>query len=70
MTPFIAALSRTARSIRHAADRIGRRFIRKAEIKLGITMSLPPFLKFAFDYKADIGGAANDNTPSQPRQSA
>jgi hypothetical protein len=70
MTPFIAALSRTARSIRHAVSRIGRRFARRAEIKLGITASLPPFLKFAFEYKADIGEAANDNTSSEPRQSA
>jgi hypothetical protein len=70
MAPFIVALSRTAHSIRQAADRIGRRFTRKAEIKLSITMSLPPFIKFAFDYKADIGEAANDNTVSQPRQPA
>ena len=70
MTPFIAALSRTARSIRHAVSRIGRRFARRAEIKLGITVSPPPFLKFAFEYKADIGEAANDNTSSEPRQSA
>ena len=67
MTPFIAALSRTARSTRRAANRISRRFTRKAEIKLGITVSLPSFLKLAFDYKADIGDAANDITPSQPR---
>ena len=38
MTPFIEALSNTARSIRHEASRIGRRFTRKAEIKFGITV--------------------------------
>lgn len=44
MTPFSAALSRTARSFRQAANRIGRRCTRKAEIKFGITVSLPPSL--------------------------
>jgi len=31
---------------------------------------LPPFLKFAFDYKADIGEPANDNMPHQPGRTA
>jgi hypothetical protein len=31
---------------------------------------LAAFLKFAFNYKADIGESAADNTPNQPRQSA
>ena len=63
MTTFISALTRT---VRRCAKRLSRRLTRKAEIKLGITVSLPPFLKFALDYKADIGEPANDDTPRQP----
>jgi hypothetical protein len=69
MTPLIAALSRAARSIRQAANRIGNRFTRKAEIKFGITVSFPPFLKLTFAYKANIGEAANNNIPAPPSQS-
>jgi hypothetical protein len=49
---------------------LSRRLTRKAEIKLGITVSLPPFLKFALDYKADIGEPANNDTPRQPGRTA
>ena len=66
MTTFISALTRTVLRIRRNAKRLSRRLTRKAEIKLGITVSLPPFLKFALDYKADIGEPANDDTPRQP----
>ena len=70
MTTFISALTRTVRRIRRCAKRLSRRLTRKAELKLGITVSLPPFLKFAFDYKADIGEPANDNAPRQPGRTA
>jgi hypothetical protein len=70
MTTFILALTRTVRRIRRSAKRLSQRLTRNAEIKLGITVSLPPFLKFAFDYKADIGEPANDNTPRQPGRTA
>ena len=66
MTTFISALTRTVLRIRRNAKRLSRRLTRKAEIELGITVSLPPFLKFALDYKADIGEPANDDTPRQP----
>jgi hypothetical protein len=70
MTTFISALTRTVRRIRRSAKRLSRRLTRKAEIKLGITVSLPPFLKFALDYKANIGEPANDDTPHQPGRTA
>jgi hypothetical protein len=71
MDTAISAITRTSRSIRRAVNRIARRLTRKASVKLGITVSVPPFLKFVFDYKADIGEAANDNRPRRkPRQSA
>ena len=70
MTTFISALTRTVRRIRRCAKRFSRRLTRKAEIKLGITVSLPPFLKFAFDYKADIGQPANDNTSHKSGRTA
>lgn len=68
MHPLISALTRTARSLRNSARRIASRLTRKAKIKLGITVSVPPFLKVAFDYQADIGEAANDNRPRRSRK--
>ena len=63
MTTFISALTRTVLRIRRNAKRLSRRLTRKAEIKLGITVSLPPFLTFAFVYEADVGEPAKDDTP-------
>lgn len=37
------------------------RYARKAGIKIGITVAVPPFLKVALDYTADLGEPANDN---------
>lgn len=54
----ISAIARTLHRILH-------RLSRKARIKLGITVSLPPFLKIALDYSADIGEPANDNKPQR-----
>jgi hypothetical protein len=62
MNTAISAITRTSRSIRRTVNRIARRLTRKASIKLGITVSVPPFLKFVLAYKADIGEAANDNS--------
>ena len=70
MTTFISALTRTVRRIRRRAKRLSRRLTRKAEIKLVITVSLPPLLKFAFDYKANIGEPAKDDTPHRPGRTA
>ncbi len=70
MTTFISALTRTVRRIRRCVKRLSRRLTRKAEIKLCITVSLPPLLKFAFDYKADIGEPANDNTSHKSERTA
>ena len=61
MNTAISAITRTSRSIRRTVNRIARRLTRKASIDLGITVSVPPFLKFVLFYKADIGQAANDN---------
>ena len=62
MNTAISAITRTSRSIRRTIHRIARRLTRKASIDLGITVSVPPFLKFVLSYKADIGQAANDNS--------
>jgi hypothetical protein len=70
VTTFISALPRPVRRIRRCAKRLSRRLTRKAEIKLGITVGLRPFLKFAFDYRADIAEPANDNTPHRPGRTA
>jgi hypothetical protein len=71
MNTAISAITRTSRSIRRAVNRIARRLTRKASITLGITVSVSPFVKFVFDYKADIGEPANDNRPRRkPRQTA
>jgi hypothetical protein len=71
MNTAISAITRTSRSIRRAVNRIARRLTRKASIKLGITVSVPPFVKFVFDYKADISKPANDNrSRRKPRQTA
>ena len=66
----ISAITRTSRSIRHAVNRIARRLTRKASISLGITVSVPPFVKLALSYKADLSKPgnripkpANDNKP-------
>ncbi len=67
MTTFISTFTRrTGRS----TTRLIRRLTRKAEIKLGLTVSIPPFVKLVADYKADIGDAANDNAREKPGQSA
>ncbi len=75
MTTLISALSRTARSFRRAINRIANRLTRKAKIKLGLTLSFPPFVKFALDYTADLSKPenrlpqpANDNKPRRSRK--
>ena len=70
MNPLISALTRTARSLRRSFKRIAQRLTRKAKIKLGLTFSLPPFVKVVFDYQADLGEPANDNRRRKPRQTA
>ena len=60
MNTTISVIARTAR---RPVNRLLRRLTRKAEIKLGIIVSLPPFLKLVFFYKADLGEPANDNQP-------
>jgi hypothetical protein len=72
---FTAAIVRTSRSIRRAATNLITRFTRKASINLAITISLPPFVKLAIDYKADLSKPenrlpkpANDNKPRRSRK--
>ena len=64
MTTSIAAFTRTTRRIRGRAKRLIRRLTRKAEIKLCLTISLPPFLKPVLDYKVDIGVPATTTRPA------
>ena len=68
MKTAISAITRTSRSVRGALNRIARRLTCKASIKLGITVSVPPFVKFVFDHKADIGEPANDNRRRRNRR--
>jgi hypothetical protein len=71
MNPLISAITRTARSLRRSVHRIAQRLTRKAKIRLGLTFSLPPFVKVVFDYQADLGEPANDNrTGRKPRHTA
>jgi hypothetical protein len=41
-TPLVSAITRTARSLRRSFPRIAQRHTRRAKIKLGLTLSLPP----------------------------
>jgi hypothetical protein len=73
MNSITAAFIRTSRSIRRATTNLLNRLTRKASLKLAVTVSLPPFVKFAIDYKADLSKPeigipkpANDN----PRRSS
>jgi hypothetical protein len=72
MNTFTAAIDR---SIRGAASSLIGRFTHKASIKLAVTISLPPFVKLAIDYKADLSKPenrlpkpANDNKPRRSRK--
>lgn len=61
MNTTISALSRTARSVRRAVHQLITALTRKAALNIHLTVSLPPFVKAAFDYKAEINSAANDD---------
>ena len=54
MNAITAAFIGTSRSIRRATANLLDRLSRKASLKLAVTVSLPPFVKFAIDYKADL----------------
>ena len=59
MNAITAAFIRTSRSIRRATTNLLNRLTRKASLKLAVTVSLPPFVKFAIDYKADLSKPKN-----------
>jgi hypothetical protein len=68
MNPITAVFVRTSRSIRRAVISVLDRLTRKASLKLAVSVSLPPFLKFSLDYRADLSKpekrvqrSANDN---------
>ena len=54
MNSITAVFIRTSRSIRRATNNLLNRLTRKASLKLSVTVSLPPFVKFAIDYTADL----------------
>ena len=64
MNTAISALTRTARTVRRAITRLVTRLTRRAEIKVRISVSGPPFLRRVVDCMADLRVAANDNNPS------
>jgi len=71
MNTAISVLTRVARNIRRAITRLARRLTHRAQVKVRISVSVPPFLKLVVDYKADLREAANDNKPGiRPRHSA
>jgi len=71
MNTAISALTRIACNIPRAIAGLARRLTRRAEIKVRLSFSVPPFLKLVVDYKADLREAANDNKPGiRPRHSA
>ena len=71
MDTAISALTRIARNIRRGITRLARRLTRRADIKVRISISVPPFLQLVVDYKADLREAANVNKPGiRPRHSA
>ena len=71
MNTAISALTRIARNIRRGITRLARRLTRRADIKVRISVSVPPFLQLVVDYKADLREAANVNKPGiRPRHSA
>jgi hypothetical protein len=59
MNSITAVFIRTSRSIRRATNNLLNRFTRKASLKLSVTVSLPPFVKFAIDYTADLSRPEN-----------
>ena len=59
MNSITAAFIRTSRSIRRATNNLLNRLTRKASLKLSVTVSLPPFMKFAIDYTADLSKPEN-----------
>ena len=75
MKSISASVTRTSRSIRRATKNLFVRLTRKASLKLALTISLPPFVKLAIDYKADpskpenaVPKPANDNKPRRRTQ--
>ena len=71
MNTAISALIRSAHSICRAVGRLVTRLTRRAELKVSISVSVPPFLKLVVEYNADLRPAANDNNLSiRPRHSA
>ena len=71
MNTAISALTRTAHDIRRAITRLATRLTRRAEIKVRLSVSVPPFLKLVVEYNVDLRPAANDNNLSiRPRHSA
>ena len=54
MNTAISALTRTAHSIRGAISCLVTRLTRRAEIKVRLSVSVPPVLKLVVDYKADL----------------
>jgi len=71
MTTTVKALANLSRRVAARFHRLFNRLTRKAELTLGITVAIPPFLKMEVRYKKDFGTPANDNhRRPRPRRSA
>lgn len=71
MTTTISALATLSRRVARSFHRLLARPIRKATLAVTVTVAVPPFIKVAVTYKADLGKAANDNRPQRgPRSIA
>ncbi len=66
MNSITAVFIRTSRSIRRATNNLLNRLTRKASLKLSVTVSLPPFVKLAIDYTADL--SRPENRPPKPAE--
>jgi hypothetical protein len=61
MTTTIKALANLSRRVAASFHRLFNSLTRKAELTLGITVAIPPFLKMEVHYKRNFGTPANDN---------
>ena len=67
MNRLVTTIDRTSRGIRASIRSIANRLTRKARIKVSLTISLPPFVKLALDYSADLSREPGKPAKACPR---
>jgi len=64
MTTTVQALTHLSHRIARSFHRLFSRLTRKAELAITVTLTIPPFLKVSFAYKADLQASARgDRSP-------